>query len=123
MLSRVLKSYANVLHPLEQATAGRQSKEKITWSDELLHHFKEAQDALASNKVITLPQPDDILWIVTDGSVKCHGIGATLYILRNEHLHLAGFFNAKQKNTRLPGFPVKLKHFALVQLLNTSHHT
>ena len=42
VLSRVLPQYAHHIHPLEQATAGRQSKEKIIWSDELLAHLKSA---------------------------------------------------------------------------------
>ena len=38
---------------------------------------------------------DDVLWIVTDGSVSKRGLGATLYVMRNTKLLLAGFYSAK----------------------------
>ena len=95
VLSRVLKGYASLIHPLDQITSGKQSHDTIVWTDSMLQQFHTAQLALNNNQVITLPLPDDPLWIVTDGAVKEAGIGATLYILRNEQLQLAGFFNAK----------------------------
>ena len=100
VLSRVLPGYARHLHPLEMTTAGRESKEKIVWNEELLTQFKESQKALADAKTLTLPTAEDTLWIVTDGAVKCHGIGATLYVSgKDGKLALAGFFNAKLKKT------------------------
>ena len=53
VLGRVLPSYASLLDPLDQVTAGRASKDKITWSDELLSQFKSAQLHLANCKTIT----------------------------------------------------------------------
>ncbi len=47
VLSRVLKGYSDLLHPLDATVAGRESKDKIVWNDELLHSFKEAQSALS----------------------------------------------------------------------------
>ena len=78
VLSRVLKGYADLLHPLEAAVAGKQSRDLVSWSDDLLDSFNNSRRALATAKTITLPRPDDELWLVTDGSVKCRGIGATL---------------------------------------------
>ena len=95
VLRRVLPGYAGHLHLLEQATAGHQSKDHIVWNDDLKVCFKAAQAALRNTKAITLPRPDDTPWIVTDGAIKSQGIGATLYVLRNNKLALAGFFNAK----------------------------
>ncbi len=109
VLSRVLKGYAELLHPLDQAVAGRQSREEIQWSDELLHAFKQAQDALKNTRTITLPRPEDELWIVTDGSVKNRGIGATLYVLRDNSLLLAGFFNAKLKKHQVTWLPCEVE--------------
>ena len=100
VLSRVLPKYAEVLDPLEQATAGKEFKGQLTWADELLTAFKAAQRALDNRKSITIPQLDDALWIVADGSVKCRGIGATLYIQRNEKLLLAGFSTPSCGNTK-----------------------
>ena len=92
MLGRVLSGTAKLLAPLESLTAGRQSQDTISWSDDLLKSFRSCQEALASNRSIILTKPDDQLWIVTDGSVKMSGLGATLYFLRNQKFHLAGFF-------------------------------
>ena len=80
---------------LDDIVAGRQSNEAISWSDDLRAVFKEAQLALSSNRTITLPKPDDLLWIVTDGAVRPPGIGATLYVTRGNKLHLASFYSAK----------------------------
>ena len=57
---------------------------------DLHKHFCNAQEALPSHKSITLPQPSDQLWIVPK-----HGLGATLYVSRNNKLLFAGFFSAK----------------------------
>lgn len=113
VLSRVLHGYATLLDPLDQATAGRQSKDKIDWTDELLHAFHLAQDALADNKVITMPRADDCLWIVTDGSVKNRGIAATLYILRKDKLLLAGFYNAKLRKHQVTWLPCEIEALSI----------
>lgn len=113
VLSRVLKGHAKLLHPLEVVVAGRQSRELISWSDELLHAFSRACQALSSAKTITLPRPDDELWLVTDGSVKNRGIGATLYVLRDRTLLLAGFFNAKLKPHQVTWLPCELEALSI----------
>lgn len=108
VLSRVLPKYAELLDPLDQATAGKESRERIRWSDELLLAFKTAQQALYNHKTISLPQSDDALWIVTDGSVKNRGIAATLYIQRDGKLLLAGFFNAKLRKHQVTWLPCEI---------------
>ena len=132
VLSRVLQGYAYLLHPLESAIAGQESRDHVLWNDELHEAFKLAQEALNNPKTITLPCPDDQLWIVTDASVKKAGIGATLYISRNNHLLLAGFFNAKLRKHQVAWLPCEVealcigtavKHFApfIVQSRHTAH--
>ena len=129
VLSRVLNGYAALLHPLEVATAGKSSREYITWTDELSSAFKQAQSALKACKTITLPQPQDILWIVTDGSVKNCGISATLYLRRKDQMLLGGFFNMKLKSNQVTWLPCEIEalcisaavhHFA--PYLAQSHH-
>ena len=131
VLSRVLPKYAELLDPLDQVTAGKDSRERIQWSDELLIAFKKAQQALDNHKTISLPRSDDALWIVTDGSVKNRGIAATLYIQRDGNLLLAGFFNAKLRKhqvTWLPceiealGISAAIKHFA-PYIIQSNHTT
>ena len=113
VLSRVLPRFAELLDPLEQATAGKESREKIVWCDELLLTFKTAQRALVDNRTITIPQPQDALWIVTDGSVKNRGIAATLYAHRNGSLLLAGFFSAKLRKHQVTWLPCEIEALAI----------
>ena len=132
MLSRVLKGYASLLQPLESAEAGKQSQDTITWSDELLHHFHAAQQALNDNKTITLPQIQDVLWIVIDGAVKAGGLGATMYVKRGDKLFLGGFYSTKLRKHQITWLPCEIEalcisaavsHFApfIIQSANTTH--
>ena len=120
-LSRVLLGYAKLLDPLDQATAGKQSRNKLVWNDSMLLAFEDAPKALNSCKEITMPQPNDTLHIVTDASVKEKGIAATLYILRDGKTSIAGFYSAKLKKHQQGWLPCELealsigasvKHFA-----------
>ena len=113
VLSRVLPRFAELLDPLEQATAGKESREKIAWCDVLLLTFKAAQRALVDNRTITIPQPQDALWIVTDGSVKNRGIAATLYAHRDGSLLLAGFFSAKLRKHQVTWLPCEIEALAI----------
>ena len=94
-LSRVIKDYAQLLEPLELCIAGKDSKTHIQWNDQLNHAFELAQRSLRHDKAITLPRPSDVLWIVTDGSLRTKAIGATLYVVRDGIPKLGGFFSAR----------------------------
>ncbi|XP_052701434.1 uncharacterized protein LOC128178352 [Crassostrea angulata] len=95
MLSRFLPSCSHTIAPLESAISGLQSKDKIKWSEELIENFNIAQSKLKDSKEIYLPRRDDHLWIITDGSVSKCEIGATLYIMCDDKVRLAGFFSAE----------------------------
>ena len=121
MLSRVIEGSAALLDPLERITAGNQFNSLVVWSETLLISLKTAQKALSSNKTIFISKHDDQLWIVTDGSVKMHGLGATLYALRDDKLLLAGFFSAKTRKHQVTWLSCEIevlsiasaiKHFA-----------
>ena len=128
-LSRVIPGCASILSPLDDAVAGCESLSKISWTEDLCAHFERAQKFLASSKVITLPRPSDQLWIVTDGAVKNHGVGATLYITRGSKVYLSGFFSAKLRGRQMTWIPcevealsiaVATKHFSpfIIQSVN-----
>ena len=132
VLSRVLQGYSEKMHPLEQAVAGRQSQELVEWTDSLLTSFHSAQRALSDCKAITLPRPTDVLWIITDGAVNPGGLGATLYVLRDSKLLLAGFFSARLKKHQVTWLPCEVealaiamavKHFApyIIQSTDKAH--
>ena len=113
ILSRVLPNCAQVLSPLDQIVAGRTSSEKIIWSDTLLTSFTHAQDSLKHHKSVVLPKPSDQLWIVTDGAVKNHDVGAILYVTLKNKLHLAGFFSAKLRQRQVTWIPCEIEALSI----------
>ena len=113
VLSRVIPQCSSYLAPLDETTAGRQSNERISWTDELRSAFSKAQDALKNAHRITLPRPDDQLWIVTDGAVRNPGIGATLYVTRSGNLYLSGFFSAKLRGSQSSWLPCEIEALSI----------
>ena len=118
VLSRVIKGYADLLHPLDTINAGKASKDKIIWTDALISAFKKAQSALQHCETITLPAPEDTLWIVTDASVKNKGLSAVLYCRRDGVLKLGGFFNAKAKKHQASWLPCELEALCIGAAIN-----
>ena len=104
--------HSALLAPLDDAITGRKSQDPVPWTDEIRSSFYEAQSAISKSRTITLPRPDDQLWIVTDGAVRNPGIGATLYVTRGQKLHLAGFFSAKLRGTQSLSTAVATRHFS-----------
>jgi len=113
MLSRVLPQCSHLIAPLEEKISGLKSTDKIIWSNTQLDHLKAAQKALESRKSVTLPKRSDQLWIVTDGSVTKHGIGATLYVHREGKLMLAGFFSAKLRKHQVSWLPCEIEALSI----------
>ena len=109
ILSRVIPDCAGFLSPLEESVAGKSSPDVILWSDTLISMFDVAQKNLANNRTITLPLSEDQLWIVTDGSVKQRGIGATMFAMRHSKLHLCGFFSAKLRKHQVTWLPCEIE--------------
>ena len=131
-LARVLPNCAQLMCPLDNAIAGGASKDSISWTESLMDSFMLAQKGLSNHKSICLPRPNDQLWIVTDGSVKLCGIGATLYITRQGSFHLAGFYSAKLRSHQVKWLPCEvealgigaaIKHFSpyIVQSTHRAH--
>lgn len=113
VLARVIPNCSSILAPLDEKIAGRPSQEKLEWTDDLHVHFANAQNLLKTHKAIILPRASDQLWIVTDGSVVRHGIGATLYVTRNNKLSLAGFFSAKLRKHQVTWLPCEIEALAI----------
>ena len=117
-LSRVIKSYAKWLAPLEEEIKGKDSKEKILWSDTLTAAFESSQRALQDAKTITIPRPSDRLCISTDASVKPGAVGATLYAVRDGKQLLAGFYNCKLPEFQTRWLPCEVEGLAIATALN-----
>ena len=60
-----------------------------------------------------VPRPSDQLWIVTDISTKHHGLGATLYIIRDGRTQISGFFSAKLRVRQLTWIPCEIEALAI----------
>ncbi len=112
-LSRVLPKGSQLLAPLDEVISGQESRNAMQWSETLLENFRTAQKALAEHKSITLPRPSDQLWIVTDGTVTKSGIGATLYINRDNKIHLAGFVSAKLRKHQVTWLPCEIEALSI----------
>ena len=102
MLALVIPGCSALLAPFDCVTGGRQSSEHIEWTDSLQEALERAKD-----KLHTLPQSTDELWSVSYGSVKQCGLGATLYMMRNDTLKLAGFSALSYAEDRSIGHPTK----------------
>ena len=95
-LRQVIPKCAEVLSPLKGAIAGKQSKDKIQWTDELYYYFSEAQSRLITNKMILLSILSDEFWIIIDSSI-CKW-----------KLHLT-FFSTKQRKHQVKWLPYEIK--------------
>ena len=121
---------STLIDPLDSATAGLQSHEKVTLDDCLLNNFQIAQQTLKSTKSITVPRPPNTLWIVANGSLKKRGLGATLYVLTEKHL-LAGFFSAKLCKHQVTWLPCEIEALSIAvtikhispYITQSHHHT
>ena len=92
---------------------GRKSQDPVPWTDELPSSLYEAQRAISKSRTVTLPRPDDQLWIVTDGAVRSPDIEATLYVTRGQKLHLAAFFIAKLRGTKSRWLPCEVEALSI----------
>ena len=117
-ISRVIKGYANLLAPLEEAVRGKDKKDTVTWTDQLSCAFSKVKEAINHSKAITIPRPTDTLSIVTDASVRPGAVGATLYVIRNNHPELGGFFNCKLPEYQRRWLPCELEALSIATALN-----
>ena len=113
VLSRVLPHCSQLVDPHKSSLADLQSHDHIQWDDNLRQKFITAQDALHTHKSIALPHASDQLWIVTDGSVTQRGLGATLYVTRQDSLLLAGFFSPKLRKHQVTWLPCEVEALSI----------
>lgn len=68
----------NILDPLDKVVGGKESKDPLTWTDELTKAFHNAKTHAAKIKQVYLPHPEDQLIITTDGARNPPGVGFLL---------------------------------------------
>ena len=117
-LGKVIRWHSDFINPLDRMVAGRDSKERITWSDENLLSFTKAKESLRTCVPIHIAKPDDQLWIQTDGALKpgapsVSGIAATLFLVRDGTVLLGGFFNAQLRKGQCSWLPCEIEALAI----------
>ena len=134
-LSSSLPKYAPTIHALERMVSGKQSAEKLKWTDELNASFVAAKQ-LAMNPVgLAEPRPDDLLQTYSDYSADNRAVGGRIVILRKQpngetRELIGGFYSAvlsKHKRAWLPcegeaaAIRLVLEHFR--HFIRESNHT
>ena len=112
-LSRCIPRYSSLMSPMELSIKGLSGSQFINWTEELLEHFHRCKEALKSPKVLTLPTPEDKLILTVDASPVNDGIGATLYVCRENKRLLAECFSLKLKVHHLAWEPCELEALAI----------
>ncbi len=112
-ISRCIQRYSSLLSPLEDSVKGIKGNQAITWTSDLETAFLEAQKALKSPRALTIPHPTDKLIMTVDASPLNKGLGATLFILRDNKRLLSGFFSFKLKGHQIGWEPCEHKALAI----------
>ena len=101
------------MSPLESCIKGLQGSQKISWTDELRTQFREAQTALKSPAILTIPTASDKLILTVDASPINDGIGSTLFVVRNGKRHIGEFFSLKLKTHQTGWQPCEMEALAI----------
>ena len=117
-LKACIPQYSTLLADLETAVGGRDSHERIVWTEELKLAFLGAQSALKNPRSITIPRRSDQLIITTDGAVHNGGIGSVLYILRDGQMKIGGYYSAKLRTAQQRWLPCELEALAISASVN-----
>ena len=120
VVTRVLRNCSQFLAPLESLSAGKQSADLITWLPESITIFKKSQEHLANCTPVSIPTPNDKLWIITDACSSKSGIAATLVSTdeSNSNPRLCSFFSAKLKQGHDRWLPCEIECLAVATAIN-----
>ena len=111
VFNRVVRGCASHLNDLEKLIAGKAKSDKLNWTDSVLQSFRASQTALASASTVTLPQRNDQLVLVHDGSQQ--GIGSVLYLKRKDNIRLGSYFSAKLKSHQALWYPCEIEALSI----------
>ena len=120
-IAKTIPKHAVILQDLEKIVAGKNSKEKIPWSPQLLSSFDNAKKSLALSKPITIPRPTDTLKIYTDWSQDADAVGGRLVVERMDgdtliSLH-GGEFSCRLKGAQSRWTPCEKECLAIKLLI------
>ena len=94
-LRRASPNMAELMAPLEEAVADKDSKEPFPWSHELEVRFKAAKSAVTDMHTLYLPSPSDKLVMIPDAARVKPGIGHVLYAIKNDQKVPVRFHSVK----------------------------
>ena len=118
VLSRCIPNYSSIVSPLEESIKGLTGSQQVEWTENLHEHFRLCKEALKTNRVLTLPTPDDKLILTVDASPVNSGIGATLYMCRDSKRLLSECFSMKLKTHHLNWQPCEMEALAIASSVN-----
>ena len=67
-----------IMDPFDKIVGDKDSKDVITWTQELIQAFQQAKDHIQNIQEVYLPHPNDQLMIITDGARNPPGVGFVL---------------------------------------------
>lgn len=104
---------SSCLSLLEAAVGGKDSADRLQWTEELVSTFRNAQSRLREAKTIFIPRASDQLVIVTDGASQNSGIGAVLHLIREGKTLNGGYFSMKLRSHHLKWLPCEIEALAI----------
>ena len=115
-------SILQVLAPLEEAVAGKNSNDLVIWTNSLAQCFKEANSHLRHAHTIYLPHPTDQLVIKTDAASLVPGIGHTIYAVKNDKLVPVRFHSSRLKDQCAKWQPCKIERLSVATAINAEYN-
>ena len=94
-LRRASPNMAQLMAPLEEAVADKDSKEPFPWNHTLEMRFREAKSAVDNMHTLYLPSPSDKLVMTPDGARVKPGIGHILYAIKGDQKVPVRFHSVK----------------------------
>ena len=125
-LLNALPHLAAVMDPFDAVTAKLDSRDKFTWTPDLIAAFNKAQSHLAQVNALTLPSPEEQLILMPDGARVPGGIGWALFVQRSVESKLrllpVQFFSAKIKPYMQKWLPCEIEGVASAMAINACSH-
>ena len=120
-IAKTIPNHAVVLQHFEKLVGGKNSKDRISWTPELLTQFDKAKASIATSSPITIPKPSDKLKIFPDWSQDADAVGGRLIIERSTNgttvnLH-GGEFSCRLKGAQSRWTPCEKECLAIKLLV------
>ena len=120
-IAKTIPNHSVMLQQFEKLVGGKNSRDKIPWSPELIAAFDIAKSSIATSAPITIPRPTDQLVIYPDWSQDADAVGGRLVIERQvgtkkESLH-GGEFSCRLKGAQARWTPCEKECLAIKLLV------